>query len=56
MKQNIRMREVVERVNMKVKITGGTEYIVRRYIGLRLIKLGAKVIGCSMVIDQQPKK
>lgn len=51
MNATVNMADAMRRVTISVKITGARSAKIRMAIGVRMIKLGARVIGCGIEVS-----
>lgn len=54
MKAEISMADVIKSVTINVRVRGFLAFNVRKAFGLWLIKLGVRVIGCRVNVDDRP--
>lgn len=52
MKANVHVPSLMNAVTMNVTLTGVREWRIRLWLGVKLITLAARVIGCGIVVDQ----
>lgn len=44
-------QSVMRQITMHVRVVGMTSWRIRQWIGLRLLKLSARVMGCNIEIE-----
>jgi hypothetical protein len=52
--QQVKATDIARDMTLDIEITGLSVWRVRVWIGMRLIALAAKVMGCSIVTEQRP--
>ena len=54
-KKTINVSEVIPDTCLEVTITGIKTFKIRMFIGIKLLKLAAWIIGCQIVIENKTK-
>ena len=52
-KQTINVNEVIPDTCLEITITGIREFKIRKFLGIKLLKLGAWVIGCKIEFSME---
>ncbi len=52
---NLNAQEAARQITLHVRLHGAQMLRFRTWLGAHFIRLGAQVIGCGIVIEQDPK-
>ncbi len=52
---SVNAQEVAQQLTLHVRLHGVQMLRLRTWVGAHLLRLGARVIGCGIVIEQDPK-